>query len=105
MINILMKSNRNKNDGFQKKAAVKLGINAKPVCKPSSVLNGHLSRRIVAYAFKRLRSRTGRPLALFSCTGRGLHGQFRRRTAGALLPRLFTLAKLTLRGTFLLHFP
>ncbi len=33
------------------------------VCKPGSVLNGHLSRRIVAGALQPPRERTGRPVA------------------------------------------
>ncbi len=61
-------------------------------CKPSSVVYGHLSGRIVADAFKRYSRRTSgeQPYATCaqSCTGRGLHGT----------PRL-------LCGLFLLHYP
>ena len=39
-----------------------------------------------------------------SCTGRGLHGALRYRSAGELLPPLSILAEM-ICGLFLLHFP
>ncbi len=48
---------------------------ARLVCKPSSVLNGHLSRRAVTCAFKRFCRRAGRPTSDFSCIEWGLHGR------------------------------
>ena len=66
------------------------------ICKPSSVVYGHLSRRIVADAFERYSRRTSgeQPYATCaqSCTGRGLHGTPRCRGVGELLPPLSILA-------------
>ena len=46
---------------------------ARLVYKPSSVLNGHLSRRYVAVSLKRLVERAGNPYCSVSCIGWGLH--------------------------------
>ena len=66
------------------------------ICKPSSVVYGHLSGRIVTDAFKRYsRHPSGeQPCAMGaqSCTGRGLHGTPRCRGVGELLPPLSILA-------------
>ena len=66
------------------------------ICKPSSVVYGHLSSRIVADAFERYSRRTSgeQPYATCaqSCTGRGLHGTPRCRGVGELLPPLSILA-------------
>ena len=66
------------------------------ICKPSSVVYGHLSGRIVADAFERYSRRTSgeQPYATCaqSCTGRGLHGTPRCRGVGELLPPLSILA-------------
>ena len=71
-------------------------------CKPSSVVYGHLSGRIVADAFKRYSRRTSgeQPYATCaqSCTGRGLHGTPRCRGVGELLPPLSILTGKILRS-------
>ena len=46
---------------------------ARLVYKPSSVLNGHLSRRYVAVALKRLFGAGGQPICSVSCIRWGLH--------------------------------
>ena len=65
------------------------------VCKPSSVVYGHLSSLAVADKFKRYSRRSvGRTTLLTdaqSCSGWGLHGIPRYRGIGELLPRLSIL--------------
>ena len=65
------------------------------ICKPSSVVYGHLSRFAVADKFKRYsrRSSGGQPCTTIaqSCSGWGLHGTPRYRDVGEPLPRLSTL--------------
>ena len=69
----------------------------KTVCKPGSVVYGHLSTLAVAGKLQRYsrRSSGGQPCATNaqSCSGRGLHGAPRYRSAGELLPRLSTLTE------------
>ena len=71
------------------------------VCKPSSVVYGHLSRLAVADKFKRYsrHSPSGQPYVANaqSCSGWGLHGIPRCRGIGELLPRLSILTGITLR--------
>ena len=65
------------------------------ICKPSSVVYGHLSRRIVTDALQRyLRFMPDEQPCMAktqSCTGRGLHGTPRCRGVGELLPPLSIL--------------
>ena len=65
------------------------------VCKPSSVVYGHLSRLAVADKFKRYsRCSAGRTALLTdtqSCNGWGLHGIPCYQDIGELLPRLSIL--------------
>ena len=67
------------------------------VCKPSSVVYGHLSRLAVADKFKRYSRRSVGRTALLtdaqSCSGWGLHCIPRYRGIGELLPRLSILTK------------
>jgi len=80
------------------------------VCKPSSVLDDHLSRPKVAIRLKRLsRERDGPPLMLSyqSCTRWGLHSG---RVARPLVSSYLTFPPLRpsrrkVRGISLLHFP
>ena len=71
------------------------------VCKPSSVVYGHLSRLAVADKFKRYsRYSVGRTALLTdtqSCSGWGLHGTGCYQPVGELLPRLSIL---TATGSF-----
>ena len=65
------------------------------ICKPGSVVRGHLSRFTVAGKLKRY-SRLcsgGQPCVnkAQTCIGRGLHGTERYRPVGELLPRLSIL--------------
>ena len=75
--------------------SAKLRCVPSPICKPSSVVYGHLSGRTVAGAFKRYsRQMPGeQPYAALaqSCTERGLHGTLRYRNVGELLPPLSIL--------------
>ena len=65
------------------------------VCKPSSVVYGHLSRLTVADKLKRYSRNLsdGQPYVtdFQSCNGWGLHGILRYRNIGELLPRLSIL--------------
>ncbi len=62
------------------------------VCKPGSVLNGHLSRRIVAGALQPPRERTGRPIAPIAVLLRiEFTASDTLEPMGELLPRLSTL--------------
>ena len=67
------------------------------VCKPSSVVYGHLSRLAVTDKLKRYsRYSVGRTALLTdtqSCNGWGLHGIPRYRDIGELLPRLSILTE------------
>ena len=65
---------------------------ARLVYKPSSVLNGHLSRRYVAVALKRLLERAGNPYAPCLASG-GVYTTPRHRFVGELLPRLSILTQ------------
>ena len=86
------------------------GTQTEQACKPSSVLNSHLSGPAVAGKLLRPTNRDEppRPLAdvaprtapktaeplrhsIWSCSGWGLQGLFRRRKSGELLPRLSIL--------------
>ena len=65
---------------------------ARLVYKPSSVLNGHLSRRYVAVSLKRLMERAGNPYAPCLASS-GVYITLRHRFVGELLPRLSTLTQ------------
>ena len=100
-------------DLFQKKISpfIKLDKRSvRAVCKPSSVLDDHLSRPKVAIGLKRLsRERDGPPhiLSYQSCTRWGLHSG---RVARPLVSSYLTFPPLRpsrrkVRGISLLHFP
>ena len=78
------------------------------VCKPSSVVYGHLSRLIVTDKLKRYsRHSVGRTTLLTeaqSCSKWGLHGTPCYHGIGELLPRLSILT-VKYGGLFLLHCP
>ncbi len=76
---------------------------ARLVCKPSSVLNGHLSRYTVACILKRFVRTDGQPIVLNSLASGGVYTTSCHQVVGELLPRLFTLT--LAGGFFLLHFP
>ena len=106
-------------DGGLREAVPRLyDKNVSGVCKPSSVLDDHLSGPAVASRLKRLpggatgRRRTEprrvRALASLSILHQvGFTARASRQAAGELLPRLSTLAPFVrrVRGISLLHFP
>ena len=61
-------------------------------------------RRHVQAIFTAVAGRAAPMTNAQSCTGRGLHGALRYRSAGELLPPLSILAEM-ICGLFLLHFP
>ena len=79
---------------------------SKPVCKPSYVLDNHLSDPAVASRLKRpTRScRAGLALLFGLASGWGLQSPFCYQKGGELLPRLSTLTGKA-GGLFLLHWP
>ena len=86
-----------------------------PICKPSSVVYGHLSRLVVADKLKRYSRHLsdGQPYMINaqSCSEWGLHGIPCYHDIGELLPRLSILTAKVEKintycgGLFLLHYP
>ena len=76
------------------------------ICKPSFVLNGHLSRPAVTNRLKRLLGNvTGRHALPAILLRMGFTGRTSRHAVGELLPRLSTLTRVSTCGISLLHFP
>ena len=69
----------------------------KIVCKPSSVLDGHLSRLTVSNKFKRSRGTNGPFIVPTTCTGWGLHRIF---VSKQLVSSCLTFSPLPLRRFF-----
>ena len=103
-----MKNRRFYNRLFCSTAWISIKKGFESVCKPSSVVYGHLSRLIVADKLERYsRYSIGRTALLTdtqSCCEWGLHGIPCYHGIGELLPRLSILTEI-FGGLFLLHYP